>query len=312
MNRDTFCFSSHFLFSESDLPILPRYPVCTWLWASREVLTSLFYGAGDVCAACSVIQIKSFFIICEAIQTGNNQFLKDGAVGRGKALFRKASLKLNCQVQCGRASDEQNLWSGAPLWFQATSEMIEKMGHRNTQLSHHFGPDWYNSTIVASSMNSLTSSDFFCFTTNYQTDSLRMWSTASRLPAGSISPLSSPTPVLSQPHVSSNILNKIWELFIISCNQNFVEAFAVGFFWLFDICLLISYLGFLYTCAQKLSLPPASSCFTSSSSISPPPHYTLHLRTSPPSVSLPPPAPYHPPLPVSDYIDCSNFVMACR
>lgn len=107
------------------------------------------------------------------------------------------------------------------------------MGHRNTQLSHHFGPDWYISTIVASSMKYLTSSDFFRFTTNYQTDSLRMWSTASRLPAGSISPLSSPTPVLSQPHVSSNILNKIWELFIISCNQNFVEAFAVGFFLAF-------------------------------------------------------------------------------
>lgn len=313
MNRDTFCFSSHFLFSESDLPILPRYPVCTSLWASREVLTSLFYGAGDVCAACSVIQIKLFFIICEAIQTGNNQFLKDGAVGRGKALFRKASLKLNCQVQCGRASDEQNLWSGAPLWFQATSEMIEKMGHRNTQLSHHFGPDWYISTIVASSMNSLTSSDFFCFTTNYQTDSLRMWSTASRLPAGSISPLSSPTPVLSQPLTSHPIYWTKFENYLSSAAiRTLWRHLLLVFFWLFDICLLISYLGFLYACAQKLSLPPASSCFTSSSSISPPPHYTLHLRTSPPSVSLPPPAPYHPPLPVSDYIDCSNFVMACR
>lgn len=62
-----------------------------------------------MCAARSPIQIKLFFLIREAVQTGNNQFLKDSAVGRGKALFRNASPRLNCQVQCGRASDEQNL-----------------------------------------------------------------------------------------------------------------------------------------------------------------------------------------------------------
>lgn len=315
MNRDTFCFSSHFLFSESDLPILPRYPVCTSLWASREVLTSLFYGAGDVCAACSVIQIKSFFIICEAIQTGNNQFLKDGAVGRGKALFRKASLKLNCQVQCGRASDEQNLWSGAPLWFQATSE-----GKQD---------DWKDGTQEHNSPTTLVQTDIFQQLL-HQVWNIWLLLTFSALPPTIRQILSE---CGAQPHVSLQDQSAHCRPQLLCCHsltshpiywtkfENYLSSAAITtlwrhlllvFFWLFDICLLISYLGFLYACAQKLSLPPASSCFTSSSSISPPPHYTLHLRTSPPSVSLPPPAPYHPPLPVSDYIDCSNFVMACR